>query len=138
MHLLLNTVRVLLHYNFCSYDVIVFKHNDVISVTKIVTQIRFYKKIIKMFKAESFCRSRFVLRSAKSGNYFTQYWRLELKAWSFSKSGTDIWNSLPLELRKKNKIRFKKDLKIQLLNMLTNVNDYIGVPEIITGFPPYH
>ena len=77
-------------------------------------------------------------RSAKSGNYFTQYSRLELKACSFSKSGTDIWNSLPVELRKKNKIRFKKDLKIQLLNMLTNVNDYIGVPEIITGFPPYH
>ena len=30
-------------------------------------------------------------RSAKSGNYFTQYSRLELKACSFSKSGTDIW-----------------------------------------------
>ena len=64
-------------------------------------------------------------RSAKSGNCFTQRSRLELKAFSFSKSGTDIWNSLPVELRKKNKIRFKKDLKIQL-------------SEIITGLPSYH
>ena len=65
-------------------------------------------------------------------NYFTQYSRLELRVCSFSKSGTVTWNSFPVELRKKNKIRFKKDLKIQLPNMLITINDFIGVPEVMT------
>ena len=60
---------------------------------------------------------------------------LKLKKNSFSRSGTCVWNSLPLKLRHVNKPRFKKELRLSLLNILESENEYIGVSELITRLP---
>ena len=60
---------------------------------------------------------------------------LKLKKNSFSRSGTCLWNSLPLELRHVNKSRFKNELRVSLLNTLQSKNEFIGVSELITRLP---
>ena len=54
---------------------------------------------------------------------------------SFSRSGTYVWNSLPLKLRHVNERRFKKELRVSLLNILESEKKYIGVSELITRLP---
>ena len=48
-------------------------------------------------------------RSATTGNYYVKSSRLEIQKNSFSRSGTCVWNSLPLKLRHVNKRRFKRN-----------------------------
>ena len=74
-------------------------------------------------------------RSATRGNYYVKSSRLEIQKNSFSRSGTCVWNSLPLKLRHVNKSRFKKELRVSLLNILKSENEYIGVSELITRLP---
>lgn len=74
-------------------------------------------------------------RSATTGNYYVKSSTLEMKKKSFSRSGTCVWNSLPLKLRHVNKRRFKKELRVSLLNILESENEYIGVSELITRLP---
>ena len=74
-------------------------------------------------------------RSATSGNYYVKSSRLEIQKNSFSRSGTFVWNSLPLKLRHVNKRRFKKELRVSLFNILESENKYIGVSELITRLP---
>ena len=47
---------------------------------------------------------------------------LKLKKNSFSRSGTCVWNSLPLKLRHVNKRRFKNELCVSLFNILESEN----------------
>ena len=74
-------------------------------------------------------------RSATTGNYYVKSSRLEIQKNSFTRSGTCVWNSLPLKLRHVNKRRFKKELRVSLLNILESENKYIGVSELITRLP---
>ena len=74
-------------------------------------------------------------RSATRGNYFVKSSRLEIPKNSFSRSGTCVRNSLPLKLRHVNKRRFKKELRVSLLNILEPEKKYIGVCELITRLP---
>ena len=74
-------------------------------------------------------------RSATRGNYYVKSSRLEIQKNSFSRSGTCVWNSLPLKLRHVNKSRFKKELRVSLHNILKSENEYIGVSELITRLP---
>ena len=75
-------------------------------------------------------------RSATRRNVYVKSSRLEIKKKkSFSRSGTCVWNSLPLKLRHVNKRRFKKELRVSLLNILESENEYIGVSELITRLP---
>ena len=74
-------------------------------------------------------------RSATSGNYYVKSSRLEIQKNSFSRSGTFVWNSLPLKLRHVNKRRFKKELRVFLFNIRESENKYIGVSELITRLP---
>ena len=74
-------------------------------------------------------------RSATGGNYYVNSSRLEIQKNSFSRSGTFLWNSLPLKLRRVNKRRFKKELRVSLFNILESENKYIGVSELITRLP---
>ena len=60
---------------------------------------------------------------------------LRLKKNSFSRSGTCVWNSLSPKLCHINKRRFKKELRVSLLNTLQSENEYIGVSELITRLP---
>ena len=43
---------------------------------------------------------------------------LKLKKNAFSRSGTCVWNTLPLKLRHVNKRRFKKELLVSLLSLM--------------------
>ena len=74
-------------------------------------------------------------RSATRGNYYVKSSRLEIKKDSFLRSGTCFWNSLALKLRHVNKSRFKKELRVSLLNILESENEHIGVSELITRLP---
>ena len=74
-------------------------------------------------------------RSATRGNYYVKSSRLEIQKNSFSRSGTSVWNSLPLKLRHVNKRRFKKKLHVSLFNILESENNFIGVSELITKLP---
>ena len=74
-------------------------------------------------------------RSATSGNYYVKSSRLEIQKNLFSRSGTFVWNSLPLKLCHVNKRRFKKELRVSLFNILESENKYIGVWELITRLP---
>ena len=60
---------------------------------------------------------------------------LKFKKNSFSRSGTCVWNNLALQLSHVNKRRFKKELRVSLLNILESENEYIGVSELITRLP---
>ena len=55
--------------------------------------------------------------------------------YDISRSGTFVWNSLPLKLRHVNKRRFKKELRVSLFNILESENKYIGVSELSTRLP---
>ena len=74
-------------------------------------------------------------RSATRGNYYVKCSRLEIQKNSFSRSGTCVWNSLPLKLCHVNKSRFKKELRLSLHNILKSENEYIGISELITRLP---
>ena len=74
-------------------------------------------------------------RSATSGNYYVKSSRLEIQKISFSRSGTFVWNSLPLKLRHVNKRRFKKELRVSLFKILESEKKYIGVSEFIARLP---
>ena len=60
---------------------------------------------------------------------------LKFKKKSFSRSGTLVWNSLPLKLLHVNERRFKKELRVSLFNILESENKCIGVSELITRLP---
>ena len=67
--------------------------------------------------------------------YYVKSSRPEIKKNSFSRSGTCVWNSLPLKLRHVCKRRFKKELRVSLLNILESENECIGVSELIMRLP---
>ena len=62
---------------------------------------------------------------------------LKLKKNPFSRSGTCVWNSVPLKLRHVNRSRFKKELRVSQVNTQESENEYIqfGVSELITRLP---
>ena len=57
-------------------------------------------------------------RSATRRNVYVKSSRLEIKKNAFSRSGTCVWNTLPLKLRHVNKRRFKKELLVPLLSLM--------------------
>ena len=64
-------------------------------------------------------------RSVTTRNYYVKSSRLEIKKNSFLRSGTCVWNSLPIKLRHVNKRRLKKELRVSLLNILESKYEYI-------------
>ena len=73
-------------------------------------------------------------RSAYSGNFYVKSLRLETQKFSFSRSGSCIYNCLPVSLRNESKKNFKQQLRKLLKQMLEN-EDYIGVDKIISRMP---
>ena len=51
---------------------------------------------------------------------------------SFSRTGTKIWNSIPLHLRKLPKFSFKKTLHTKLLQILSAEDNYVELSIIIS------
>ena len=74
-------------------------------------------------------------RSACSGNFYVKSSRLEAQKFSFSRSGSCIYNCLPVSLRNESKKKFKQQLRTLLKQMLENEDDYIGVDRIISRMP---
>ena len=52
----------------------------------------------------------------------------------FSRQGAKIWDSIPQELRKLLKCVFKKIIQNQLLQVLKEENNYVGIPTLIKKF----
>ena len=74
-------------------------------------------------------------RSAYSENFYVKSSRLETQKFSFSRSGSCIYNCLPVSLRNESKKKFKQQLRTLLKQMLENEDDYIGVDKIISRMP---
>ena len=60
--------------------------------------------------------------------------RKNAKYKSFSRQGAKIWNSIPEELRKLSKYVFKKNIQNQLLQVLKEEDNYVGIPTLINKF----
>ena len=73
-------------------------------------------------------------RFALANNYFFEYSRLGHKSKSFSRIGVKVWNSIPVELRRTPKHKFKKRMHVNLLNQLQEQDDYVGINMIISNF----
>ena len=70
-------------------------------------------------------------QSSTSGNLYVQNSRLEMQRRSFSRLGVRLWNEIPCHMRVLPKKAFKKVLRMSLLNILQNEDDYIQIPVII-------
>ena len=77
----------------------------------------------------------YITRSAYSGNFYVKSSRLETQQFSFSRSGSCIYNCLPVSLQNESKKKFKQQLRTLLKQMLENEDDYIGVDKIISRMP---
>ena len=75
------------------------------------------------------------IRSAYIGNFYVKSSRLETQKFPFSRSGSCIYNCLPVSLRNESKKKFKQQLRTLLKQMLENEDDYIGVDKIISRIP---
>ena len=69
-------------------------------------------------------------RSSAKGNYFIEYSRLNKQKNSFTRTGTKIWNSIPLNLRKLSKPSFKKAVHERLLQILSEEDAYVDLPHL--------
>ena len=74
-------------------------------------------------------------RSVYSGNVYFKSSRLETQKFSFSRSGSCIYNCLLVSLRNESKMKFKQQLRTLLKQMLENEDDHIGVDKIISRMP---
>ena len=71
-------------------------------------------------------------RSVSSEQFYIKPSRLDIQKLAFSRSGTSIWNSLPVDMRHENKLQFKKHLRELLRRALKERDDYIDVTDICT------
>ena len=74
-------------------------------------------------------------RSATSNKFYIQQSSLEILKKSFSRRGTDIWNSIPLKIRgsvkRASKPGFRRGLKDLLMGLLASEDQYLNVANII-------
>ena len=70
-------------------------------------------------------------RSSASNNFYTQSSRLSIQVNSFSRIETQIWNEMPVSLRKLSKNVFKRKIKQTLFEILASEDCYIDLPEIV-------
>ena len=70
-------------------------------------------------------------RSFASNNFYTQSSRLSIQVNSFSRIETQIWNEMPVSLRKLSKNVFKRKIKQTLFEILASEDFYIDLPEIV-------
>ena len=53
---------------------------------------------------------------------------------SFTRIGVSIWNSIPLSVKTLNVSNFRKKIKLLLLNVLGNEDDYLNIKFLIEYF----
>ena len=87
--------------------------------------------ISNLFASQSNIHS-YNTRSSSRGDYYVKHSRLDKQTKSFSRYGVKIWNSLPCEMRQMSKNNFKINVHDTLLLILSEENDYIDLPDVIT------
>ena len=87
--------------------------------------------ISSLFASQSNIHS-YNTRSSLRGDYYVKHSRLDKQTKSFSRYGVKIWNSLPCEMRQMSKNNFKINVHDTLLRILSEENDYIDLPDLIT------
>ena len=70
-------------------------------------------------------------RSPATHNFYIQSSRLSIQLNSFSRTGTKIWNEMPLSLRNLLKHDFKKKIKRVLFDILSSEGSYLDIRNII-------
>ena len=70
-------------------------------------------------------------RSSTASKIFIKSSNLSLHLNSFSRLGARLWNSIPLDIRNKNKHSFRKTIKENLFFILELEKDYVDVSDII-------
>ena len=66
-------------------------------------------------------------RHAAKGNYYQKEAKLEIFKWSFSRTGTIIWNQISSNWRDASKPIFKKIIRRFLFETLSDRDDYVEV-----------
>ena len=88
--------------------------------------------ITNLFASQSNIHSTYNTRSSSRGDYYVKHSRLDKQTKCFSRYGVKIWNSLPCEMRQMSKNNFKINVHDTLLLILSEENDYIDLPDVIT------
>ena len=70
-------------------------------------------------------------RSSASNNFYTQSSRLSIQLNSFSRTGSTIWNGIPLTLRSLRKKDFTRKITTLLFDILISEDSYLETYEII-------
>jgi len=70
-------------------------------------------------------------RSSSSGNFYINYSRLNHHNNSFSIIEANIWNSIPEDLRKLPKQRFKKKIIESLFQIFLKLNSYVDIDTLL-------
>ena len=73
-------------------------------------------------------------RASANQNLYCQYSRLNIQYKSFSRFGARLWNAIPQNIRSLSKKTFKKKIKTQLLQHLTNTGNYLEPEKLINAF----
>ena len=88
--------------------------------------------ISNLFASQSNIHSYTNTRSSSRDEYYVKHSRLDKQTKSFSRYGVKIWNSLPCEMCQMSKNNFKINVHDTLLRILSEENDYIDLPDLIT------
>jgi len=70
-------------------------------------------------------------RSSSSGNFYTNYSRLNHHKNSFSVIGAKIWKSIPEVLRKLLKHRFKKKITESIFQIFLKQDSYVDIDTLL-------
>ena len=74
-------------------------------------------------------------RFSSIGNFYIKPSRTNQKLKSFSRIGSKIWNSIPLEIRGLSSFSFKKQIQQMLFQILAKVDNYIDITTLVDNFP---
>ena len=76
-------------------------------------------------------RMRYSLQSTGRPFSHRDGWSFRIYMNSFSRSGTKIWNEMPLTLRNLSKHDFKRKIKRVLFNILSSEDSYLDIRNVI-------
>ena len=116
------TLRNFLYYKFTS-DV---SKNLLTCYTIYQPETR--QQLYKNFSKKTSAVHNYNTRAAKKDIFYIKYSRLDLQKCSFSRLGTEIWNSIDQSLRSKSKKIFKHKMCQALFTIFTTENHYVDVP----------
>ena len=83
-----------------------------------------------------FIHNSYNKRSSSRGDYYVKHSKLDKQTKSLSRYGVKNWNSLLRKMRQMSKNTFKISVRDStLLRILSEENNYIDLPDLITKFP---